>query len=624
MANVSEIVDLQLGYAGSFDPLFEPFTDSVLEGSIIDRFNAVARRFASRLAIQDAKVSLTYADLAALVERIAAATHAAIDHRPGPVALLLPADAQFPAAILGVLASGRGYIPLDANFPIERNRLIAAQSGACAVVSSGDLIIDARNLLSGDIPILDLMELPEAPLLPSCIRPGPDDLACILFTSGSTGLPKGIALNHRSLLHRTQSNTNATHISAVDRVLMLSSPSVAMGGNCILYTLLNGASLHILKPKDWDLPGLVGLIRDRGITYYSSVPTLMRRIAEFLKPGERLDSVRIAYLAGDRIEWSDLEACSRSFTSDVLLYTSLSSTECGTYLHWIMDRSLSHSAIQPPAGHPVPGCKVTIVADHGSPIADGESGEIVVAARSTACGYWQGSDVQLRAFPNDPADPKARVFHTGDLGRWLPDGLIEFLGRKDRTVKLPGHRIDPAEIESILKTIPEVRDVAIVVRKSDSGEPRSLIAYVELRAGVRGLLPRHLNTIVMEKLPPHMAPAQFVVLNELPQLPNFKVDRVRLEQFDAERPIEVRGRLDDPLIDEVAQLYEAVLGVQDASPEDNVQSLGGDSLQAITVQLELEQRFGVSLPSVLVEQRPSIRRIAEFLSARSNRGTATR
>src|SRR5262249_11997444 len=149
------------------DQPFEPFADSALEGSIIDRFDAVVLRFASRVAIQDARVALTYADLAALVERIAAATFAATDDCPGPVALLLPADAQFPAAMLGVLAAGRACIPLDAYFPIERNRLIASQSGACVVISSGDLVADACTLFSDDVPILDLMALPKAAPLPS-------------------------------------------------------------------------------------------------------------------------------------------------------------------------------------------------------------------------------------------------------------------------------------------------------------------------------------------------------------------------------------------------------------------------------------------------------------------------
>ena len=237
----SQVVDLPLDYGGPIDQPFELFTDTVLEGSITDRFDTVALRFASRVAIQDAKVSLTYADLAVLVERIAAATRAATEDHPGPVALLLPADAQFPAAMLGVLASGRVYIPLDANFPIERNRLIASQSGASAVVSSGDLAVDARTLFSADITILDLTALAEAPRLPSRVAPGPDDLASIFFTSGSTGLPKGIAISHRSLLQRVQRNTNATHISAIDRVLLLPSPSVSFGGHCIFYALLNGA-----------------------------------------------------------------------------------------------------------------------------------------------------------------------------------------------------------------------------------------------------------------------------------------------------------------------------------------------------------------------------------------------
>jgi acyl carrier protein len=222
----------------------------------------------------------------------------------------------------------------------------------------------------------------------------------------------------------------------------------------------------------------------------------------------------------------------------------------------------------------------------------------------------------VQAFPSDPADPKGRVFQTRDLGRRRPDGLIEFLGRKDQCIKLHGHRIDPAEIESILRTIPEVRDACIIIRTNENGDPRSLIAYVELRPGVRGLLSRHLQTILGRKLPRHMVPAQFIVLDELPKLPNFKVDRVRLEQFDAERPMEVGDGLGDPLIDEIANIYEAMLGVRGVCPDDNVESLGGDSLQAVTIQVELEQRFGVLFPGYIIEQRPSIREIAQFLIER--------
>ena len=612
MTSVGEMV-LPLDHGGPHDQPFEPFTDAVLESSIIDRFDVIAGRFASRVATQDSRVSLTYADLAALVERIAAATAAAIGDRPGPVALLLPADAQFPAAMLGVLALARAYIPLDASFPVERNRLIASQSGAGAVITSSDLVASARNLFPG-APIVDLTALPQpGPMLPR-LAPGPDDVASIFFTSGSTGLPKGIAVSHCSLLQRAQQPTNATHISALDRVLLLSSPSVALGAHCILYTLLNGASLHVLRPQDWDLPSLARLIRDRGITYYVSVPTLMRRIVESLEPGERLDSVRLVYLGGERIEWTDLEACRRSFARDVLLYACFASTECGTYLHWFMDRALRDPAAQPPAGRPATA-NVTIIADDGTPVADGEVGEIVVAGYSVACGYWQ--DLAIRRFPSDLEDPRRRLFQTGDLGRRRPDGLIEFLGRKDRCVKLHGHRVDPAEIDRVLRGIPEVHDACTIVRKSENGDPRALVTYAELRAGVRDLLPRHLLAIVAQTLPPHMIPAKFIFLDELPRLPNFKVDPVRLEQFDLERPIGIRDRSDDPLIDEIARMYEAVLGVTGASHDDNVETLGGDSLQAVTLQAELERRFGVLLPEVLVEQRPSIGKVAEFLSTRS-------
>src|SRR5262249_6896741 len=147
------------------------------------------------------------------------------------------------------------------------------------------------------------------------------------------------------------------------------------------------------------------------------VPTLMRRIAETVHAGERLDSVRIAHLAGEPIEWSDLETCSRTFAHDVFLYANLGSTECGIYLHWFINREISNPATRPPAGRPSPDYKVTIVTDDGTAVTQGEIGEIVVSSRFMAPGNWDGLDLQVHPFPSDPTDPKVRVLHTGDLGR---------------------------------------------------------------------------------------------------------------------------------------------------------------------------------------------------------------
>src|SRR5262245_36770155 len=177
MPRESESICLPIDYGGPVDRPFEPFPYSVLEGSVIDRFNAVAGRFSERLAVQDLTCCLTYCELAALVDRIAAVTTAATAQSAGPVAILLKSEARFPAAMLGVLAAGRGYVPLDADQPMARNQLIAQQAGAAAPISADDLADQARALFDTDVAVVDLQRLDKFPEIKASRLHGPDDIA---------------------------------------------------------------------------------------------------------------------------------------------------------------------------------------------------------------------------------------------------------------------------------------------------------------------------------------------------------------------------------------------------------------------------------------------------------------
>lgn len=185
--------------------------------------------------------------------------------------------------------------------------------------------------------------------------------ACVHVTSGSTGQPKGVPLNHRHFLYNILQYTNACHISPEDRLSLLSSPSTIIGVLDIYGALLNGASVHILPPVDLQSHGLVKEIKARRITIYHSVPTLLRRLVESVDEGTRFESVRLAYLGADRVEWSDVAACRRAFASDVFVYTSIGSTECSTYCRWFVDDALRQAISRPPVGWPDPNRTLMIV-----------------------------------------------------------------------------------------------------------------------------------------------------------------------------------------------------------------------------------------------------------------------
>jgi amino acid adenylation domain-containing protein len=608
---------LPIDHGGPVDRPFEPFPYSARERSIIDRFEAVARRFSTRVAVSDCARSLTYADLATLTDRIAAATAAAAADRPGPVAILLPRDVHFPAAMLGVLATGRCFVPLDASSPTERNRLIAEQSGAAAVVSAGNLASWVRTVFPQGLPVVDIETIGDAESRKPISRPTSDDIACIVYTSGSTGRPKGAYHNHRNLLQDVMQQTNALHLDAEDRLSLLDSPAGIGEIRQMLRTLLNGASLHILPPLELQPAGLVREIRARGITICRLVPALLRRIVEGLGPDQRLESVRVVSLVAQRIDWSDFDVIRRHFSPKAFLILSFGATETGGNLcHWFVDERLRATSPRLPVGRILPDVRVTIADEDGRPVADGDIGEFIVASRYVALGYWREPDLTARAFAVDPADPKTRIFKTGDMGRMRPDGLLEFIGRRDQQIKLRGHRIEIGEIEAALGRCPGVEDAAIVVRRDDAGLPRSLVAYVEPSPGVQGLLPRDLLSMLMQRLPRYMVPATLRVVDELPRLPNLKVDRVQLARIDAARAAQMVNPIDDLVIAEVASIFEAVLGTTGATPDDNVASLGGDSLQAVKVAVELETRFRIAIPVDIFESTQTIGELARWIATR--------
>jgi amino acid adenylation domain-containing protein len=614
MCPVFRMSDSPIDYGGPVDRPFEAFPESALHGSIVDRFEAIAERFADRLAIQDQTSSLTYRELGTLVAKISAATASAIDGCTGPIGIFLGRDARYPAAMLGVLSAGGAYAALDASHPVERNRMIVEQAGMCAIVSAGAVAAQAASLFLSPIPIIDIDALVDFPRPRSAIRPAATDLGYIYFTSGSEGIPKGVPHSHRNMLHMILQYTNALHLSPEDRLTLVFPPSTAGGARDIFAALLNGASLHFLSPGDLQPDGLVREIQTRGITIYHSAPSLLRRLAEVLGANERLGSVRISSLGGDRIEWRDIDTSRRVFSRGVHMYMALSSTESHIRCHWFIDDAVRQSTHRPPVGRPLPNRELLIVDDTGKLVADGEFGEILIKSRYIASGYWNAPELTVAAFALDPLDKSLVTFRTGDLGRRRPDGLIEFGGRKDHQVKLHGYRVDIGEIEEVLRGCTGVQDAVVVARRNDAGLPRSLAGYIEPSAGVEGLARRDLASMLIKRLPRYMIPATLSVVAQLPRLPTLKIDRMRIAEMDAVRVVDMVNPSDGPLIAELIKIFESVLGNVGATPEDNVSSLGGDSLQAIKVALELEKHFSIAIPADVFESIQTIWELARWLA----------
>jgi amino acid adenylation domain-containing protein len=595
---------LPLDHGGPTTP-FEPFPESAEDGSIGQRLDEIARRYPDRLAIRDGETSLSFAELAALVGRIASASAAAVQP-PGVIAVLLPHGYRFAAAALGVAAAGHACVPLDAEHPADRNSRIAAHAGAAAVVSAGEHAAEALELFGGELPVIDLDALGEGP---APAPPSPDQVAYILYTSGSTGAPKGVFQDHRGVLRNLLEWVNTGHIGPHDRMALFYSPASIAGLGKLLIALLSGASVEVMSPARLGAQALAQRVRNSGTTLINCSPTLFRHIAEALEPGQRLDHVRLVTLGGERVDWGVLDITRRACRPDAMLMVHMGATEVWVlHSQWFVDERLRADCPQLPVGRSLPGRHVSLVDDAGRPVPDGEVGEVVVSGRGLALGYWREPELTAAAFGQDPHDPSLRRYRTGDLALQRPDGLRVFAGRKDEQIKLHGYRVEPGEVEAALRGCPGVRDAAIVVRRSAAGVPVALAAYVELQPDAGDLRPRHLMTMLAQRVPAHMTPAQVSIVDALPWLPNFKVDRQALQEIDARAQTRAGGPA-DPVALQVAAVFEQVLGVVGATEEDNLLSLGGDSLNATEIALELKARFGLKVD---VEDLIPTRTIADW------------
>jgi acyl-coenzyme A synthetase/AMP-(fatty) acid ligase/acyl carrier protein len=289
------------------------------------------------------------------------------------------------------------------------------------------------------------------------------------------------------------------------------------------------------------------------------------------------------------------------------------------HTEWKVDPALRATCPRLPVGRAVVGKRVDIVGDDGATLPDGEVGEVVVTSRYIALGYWREPELTAQSFTVDPADPLQRSYRTGDLVRRRADGLVDFVGRKDNQIKLHGYRIEPNEIEAALKTCTGVKDAAVLVRNDAAGVAVALAAYVQLQADVAT---DRIRAELGERVPPYMMPAQIAVLDELPWLPNFKIDRQRLSQIDAERLTERSQTETSPLIGELIETFQQVTKASGATPADNILSLGGDSLQALELMLEISRRFRVVVPEQAQDPTRTIAQWARDIRAWRSLDTA--
>jgi len=508
--------------------------------------------------------------------------------------------------------AGRIAVPVDPFQPEERLRAIAAAAGP-ALFAAPEAAADVARRLAASAGA-DFVDLDAAPDPPAGADPVPvaaDAPACILFTSGSTGAPKGVLQSHGMVATGALAAAAELGYDERDRCLVTGSTTFGGGLANIHQALLAGAAVVHFPIETEGFAGIADALVDHGVTVYHSVPSIFRRFLASAGPEARFPGVRLVRLSGDAVLRRDFDLWKTHFPNASRLRVNLALTEAGTVCSNLVPRDavLPEGAIS--VGLPRPGVEIEIRDDEGRPLPAGEVGEIVVRRAWLAEGYWRDPERTVERFPPHPRG--GRAYRTGDLGRIAPDGAVEHVGRKDFQVKIRGVRVHLGEVEAALASVPGAADVAAAVFPDDAGE-KTLVGFFE---GDRGGIPapERIREILRRRLPPAFVPRAFAVLAELPRTRSGKVDRRALRPPSG--PAETREGTApaDEIESALLEIWRLLLPGPVAGTRDDFFELGGHSLIAAEMLAAIERRFGRRLPLPILLDAPTIESLARVLRA---------
>jgi amino acid adenylation domain-containing protein len=552
------------------------------------------------VAVEEGHAHATYRELDRQSDAIAAGL-VAQGVKPGDtVAIGLPRSARLIAGILGILKTGAAYVPLDSSYPPVRLEMMLRQSGARFLIGAG-------TESHGAVPFLSVEKLLSTPATPLPELGAATDAAYIMFTSGSTGVPKGVRVLHRGI-SRLVINTNYVQFNPSDIVAHASNTSFDASTFEIWGALLHGGRLVIVPRETLLSPQeLAAFIRERKLSVLFLTTPLFHHFAREI-PGA-FGSLRYLVAGGDALQPDAARAVLRA-GPPAHLVNGYGPTEATTFAicHEVAD--VPPDAVGIPIGRPISNTRAYILDTAMQPVPAGIAGELYLGGPGIAGGYLDNEAATLASFLPDPFsdDPTDRLYKTGDLARWREDGIIDFLGRADNQVKIRGFRVEPGEIEAALRRHPRVRQ-AVVAPRVDSTGQKQLAAYVVLHPGP-ALEPHALRDFLLGSLPDYMAPAAFAYLDALPLNANGKVDMALLAAqplTDSRRIHEGPGTWMEATL---VEIWQDVLDQKEVGVTDDFFDLGGHSLLAIRMLAEVQARTGIKIAPRVLFEGATIRHLA--------------
>lgn len=603
-------------------------------------FEEQAAKTPDALAVECSGLTLSYRELNERANQLAHFLRAAGVGPNTRVGLSLERSLEVVVGVYGILKAGGTYVPLDPSYPQERLSYMTS-AARCAFLLT-------EQKLSGlfkDAPGTRIVKL-DTDWPSIAAHPGhnpapaasPGDVIYIIFTSGSTGLPKGAAVYHKGFTNLLHWFVTDFQITDRDRSLLVSSLSFDLTQKNLYATLIRGGSLHLYPPAPYDVSLLGRLIEQHGITLINCTPSAFYPLVESpdTHAWAKLTSLRIAFLGGEPISiprlrpWMTSPGCRADIANT---YGPTECTDiCGAYR---MTRANMDHYPFVPLGRPIYNVQLAVVDPDLRLCPPGTAGELCVAGVGIGAGYINDEAMTAAKFINNPFPEIAgpQLYRTGDQVRWLPDGVIEFLGRLDNQVKIRGFRIELNEIESALDAQPAVRESIVVVKRNETtgADPRLVCFYTikdPLSAPATATLKEHLKS----RLPDYMVPSAFHLLPDFPLSPNGKVDRKAIGALPepvsspaqaglSSTSVSTSNAATSELEQKLQEIWTVVLGRPITGLDENFFDVGGNSIQVAEIHTRLQLWLKRELPITDLFLHTTIRSLASHLSPRSGAAT---
>lgn len=566
-----------------------------------------------RIALVHGAQRWTYEALNARANQFA---HELVLRGVGPgdlVAVCLPRSCDLVAALIATLKVGAAYVPVDPEYPAERvSHLLLSSTPAAAFVQQDE----GFPPLAGRCIRVSAVRTESAINLDSSATE-PADPIYVIYTSGSTGRPKGAINHHLGFSNLVNWYVNEFGLDESDCIMIVTSPSFDLTQKNFFAPLLVGAKLVLSDQRIFDPGAVTEVIAREAVTVLNLTPSMFTSLVEAAAPGS-LNSLRRVFLGGEPIHLQALQDMHVRYPN-IELVNSYGPTECADVAcyHRIPSDWSRYELHPPPIGKAIPGARMMVLDANLEQVAAGEKGEIYIGGAGVGLGYLGQPELTAERFIEHSS--LGRIYRTGDIGKWLPEGDLAYLGRSDFQLKIRGFRIEPGEIEDVLRGLPGVENAVVSARPRTTGEAQ-LVAHV-LRAAAASVTATGLRTQLGNALPSYMVPSAFVLMDRFPLSPNGKVDRQALPDPEPSRPdLSVSWEAPRTLLEEaICDCISELLGIEPVGRLDSFFELGGSSLQAVQLARAVRTRTGRAISPPMIFAHPTASDLAASLDGGQRR-----